>query len=549
MKNCLVFTVDTLRYDAIEALNDGEGTLAEHGLAGELSTSNMNELVEEGVVLPNLHSQYGSTPTSVSTILSGLYPREHKVYGYFQPLDPDVTLLPEYFSREGFYTIQVNGHPLFEPIGISRQFDEVISGPTERLVKRIKDLNEKGERVFAYYHTMDVHDPYLMSQYPSSPDYHDIVIEIANQLCQQYGESRRFDRSDVQTDTTEDDVPLYAPIDSALWKFMKDNVVNHFRKDEEIFTDPLGTLMQFYVAGVNQFDRLNFQSVRDFLLEDPDGRETVCLLTSDHGEIPKKKNERMSFGHKGKPREELIRVPGVLVNAPVEEDRIQSHELTGLVDVTPTMMDLFEIDVPDSISGVKLTENTEERVIYAEYSQSFLSLTDSDFLDTADELDRVFPLPAVLKWESIIDTGGLKYYRLDRTLDESDYEKSLREFIRISQQKILSAWVNDDSLDEMIDQFGEDTRSTRKKYVRNLQNLGQELGHSEYQELYRWTDDRYEEDNLFASDEVSTDFVVSRYESLLDGAFPHTAEITTAEVEKETSDEEITEALEGMGYL
>ncbi|MFB6357210.1 MAG: alkaline phosphatase family protein, partial [bacterium] len=70
-RNCIVFVVDSLRFDAYSG-TEKQGLLERWGLAKNLDTPNMDRLAGKGVEVPNLHAPAPFTPPSVATIVSGL---------------------------------------------------------------------------------------------------------------------------------------------------------------------------------------------------------------------------------------------------------------------------------------------------------------------------------------------------------------------------------------------------------------------------------------------------------------------------------------------
>lgn len=552
MRNCLICLVDALRYDVVTN-STSETLLRKLGVADGLDTPNMNHLSEKGTLIPSVHSTYGSTPPAVASLMTGLYPREHHCYDYFQPMKQDVRTLPDYFSEAGYHTLIVNGHPFFEEMGLNDRFDEQILGPAKHLVNRIKELNQSGTPVFAYYHTFDVHQPYCLSSLPPVEEYHDTAIGFANDIAQRLNKDVTFTRDDSFVRTDDPHAPYQAGGTGGevlpLWNFINEHVHEPQEDSESIFEDPLSVLAQLYVEGVNLFDRYQLGPIIDFLDSDSEGMETTFLLTSDHGETIKRTDQGSQYmDHHGKPTEELIRVPAILYNRDAQNKTDYDESVPrSLVDVVPTLLDEFDLDEHVSTSGRSwFNESSEERQIFAEASRTIREATDSE----NPEKDNIFPLPAILEWSCMLNEDGYKYYRRGLDLEEKDYERPIDDFLRTVFERKMNSWVTDEALESYREDFEDpESRSERDQFVQMVETMQEELPGTTDEELYNWHEDNFETENLLSENIIDRE-QLDEWKRVLQNRFDEPLSLDNRNDHTQREDnEELVNSLEGLGYI
>lgn len=539
MKNCLICTVDCLRYDGIESVSPEGGILDQYEVRDQLETPNMNRLLEQGTKFPSLHAPYASTPSSSTSILTGQYPREHGVYDYYRPLRGDVDTLADYFSNEGFHTLIMNGHFFFGKMGLGDRFDEVLHGPVNKLINRIKELNEQGERVFAYFHTMDVHPPYLISKFPPTLEYNDPAINLANAVADALGMDRQFDRSDLHLRHENREFDFMASPETPVWKFLTEHFIYHYQRNTQIFQEPVRELIKLYVQGINSFDDGQFSPLADFVLDDPMGQDTCFVLTSDHGQTEKTTDAGTpTFYHRGKPLEELIRVPGVILGDHKNLTNIGEKNLSSLVDITPTLLNLFKIPHDsDAVSGIDLSQSEISReYIYADFC---VSVNTSETDDPIQE--RQFPLPGVLRWVTLIKNDGTKYVTNRLPVTESDYDLDPELFVRVVSEKLFNEWLPQHKVSKKAEQLEE--TGDYEEYVSNLER---NVSGTE-RELYDLSRNPREKPE---TNTITNDDLRDKFDKHLAERFPTASELTRIVEDEDHREDEDTQApLEGFGYL
>ena len=109
---------------AIDDLNDWLGCMNGHP---NTLTPNMDKLASQGVLFTNAHCQAPLCGPSRASIMTGLRPSTTGIYGMIDDNDiksvlPDITLLPEYFKQNGYYTMGIG--KLFHQHAPDGVFDE-----------------------------------------------------------------------------------------------------------------------------------------------------------------------------------------------------------------------------------------------------------------------------------------------------------------------------------------------------------------------------------------------------------------------------------------
>ncbi len=91
--NVLLISVDTLRLDRLSCYGGPEGT-----------TPHIDGLAGQGVRFTSVQAPRGLTWPSLTTLLTGLYPRSHQIRGNGAQLDEQFVILPERLTAAGFDT-------------------------------------------------------------------------------------------------------------------------------------------------------------------------------------------------------------------------------------------------------------------------------------------------------------------------------------------------------------------------------------------------------------------------------------------------------------
>jgi arylsulfatase len=319
--NVLLITVDTLRADY----------LGSYGFAFDTSPS-IDALAAEGVVFEKAIAAAGKTTPAHASIMTSRYTREHSIgHGNGDSaLSTEVTLA-EHFRDAGYATAAfVSNILLTRRVGLGRGFavfDDELTTPeinrphvVERLARDTTEralawLRDTGDRpFFVWVHYQDPHGPYTPPpperdrfRLPAAPDEKVLPIQRGN--------------------SARGGIPAY-------------QVLPDLRRVSEYASRYAGEI--FYA------DRWIGEIIAAADAEG--GRDTVVLLTADHGESFGENDHYFKHTHATTP--EVARVP-LIIRAPGLSPERRS-EIASHVDILPTLLDLAGLPIPSHASGISL---------------------------------------------------------------------------------------------------------------------------------------------------------------------------------------------------
>ena len=168
----LLVTVDTTRADRLGIETD------------MIVTPHLKALAERGMYFDQAYSVTPTTLPSHTSMLTGLYPADHRVRENGRVVDKDLDLLQALLKARSYTTAAfVSGFPLASQFGLSRGFDHYddafVSDAAERSAGATTGLaldwlEGKTDPHFMWVHYFDPHEPYeppepFLSQYPGNP--------------------------------------------------------------------------------------------------------------------------------------------------------------------------------------------------------------------------------------------------------------------------------------------------------------------------------------------------------------------------------------------
>ena len=290
VQRVVLMTIDTTRADRIGAYGYDQGT-----------TPHIDSLADQGVVFENAYSPVPTTLPSHSTMLTGLYPPDHKVqYNLFFKLPDSVVTLPEILQEHGFRTAALpSSHILSQRFGLNQGFDHWAEPPKQ-------EADDDGG--------------HSVSKMRPAEDGVDLAIEW---LEEQGSDQPSF---------------LWLHMYDPHWPYTPPFPYNDRYRDrpydgEIAYTDAqIGRLLQM-------------------LRDDPAWDRTLVILAADHGEG--------LFDHGEQYHAMLVydttqHVP-LIIRTPGGRAGRRAPETVSLVDLTPTILDLVGIDRdPELLRGRSL---------------------------------------------------------------------------------------------------------------------------------------------------------------------------------------------------
>jgi arylsulfatase A-like enzyme len=331
--NVLLIVVDTLRADRLGC----------YGYRRETSP-NIDQLAVRSFVFDQAFSN------SDGTVLShiSLFNSRHTSPTENGP-EPSPTLA-EVFSRAGYRTYGIAANPILNSKGgWGRGFDSYNDLPVEQSLRKVasdprdfnryietraadqttrfvvRALERHRQRMldrpwFLFVNYLDPHDPYTARK--------------------PWSEEFRRSSSNISGDIRSGEW-------STLWRWIA-------RRLPKLSTDDVERLGELYDSEVRFTDE-NLRGVFNFLANSAEEKNTIVVITSDHGELL---GEMNLFTHMIACTEPEIRVP-LIVHVPwLDRGRQRNDELVETVDVAPTLLALCDISIPDSFQGRVLIDRT-----------------------------------------------------------------------------------------------------------------------------------------------------------------------------------------------
>jgi len=324
--NVLVLVVDTLRADRVGVYG-----------ATPSPTPELDRFAATGLVFEHALAQSSWTMPSVASLMTGLHPRSHGVWGGAHDADasggtrdgflPDaLTTLAEHAARAGITTIGVSANPLvsrgtnlaqgfetFVEYGMERRFGRGERrhdwAPARAVYDTFLDwLDEHRDlRFLAYLQTMEPHDPYAPPSPPPAPP----------------GLRPAIARGDVYELANERNFRGGPPLDDA----------------------EIAWLRTLYDAEVRAWDAA-LPRLLDGLADAGVAGSTVVVVTADHGEAFQ---EHGTLRHGVDLYDETVRVPLVVAGPGVPAGR-RRDQAEG-IDLLPTVARLLGVPVPAAAPG------------------------------------------------------------------------------------------------------------------------------------------------------------------------------------------------------
>lgn len=264
-------------------------------------------------------------------MMTSLYLQDHNVYSNFEALGSEPTTMAEVFRDAGFDTFAIVNmrHMNPEVSGLGRGFDTVVpSGYMRRAGSSIDafldwlDQPERSQRpFFAFLHLVDCHTPY---QPPPPYD--------------------RFYYDDDERDPRKRSL-------ANIWPLLPKHMSDHpfFNQWLDGITDVDYVLAQYQGAVTYVDDEvgrlLDAMEERDLL------HRTAITFTSDHGESLGEHG--MHFVHTGL-YDPTVHIPLVMYFPGSGRYGVEVRDIVEHVDIMPTVLEYFDLPVPQAIRGQSL---------------------------------------------------------------------------------------------------------------------------------------------------------------------------------------------------
>jgi arylsulfatase A-like enzyme len=327
MGSIFFYVIDSLRYDHVGLVE-----------AGESLTPNIDSLGSEGAVFSNTMAQATWSKPSAASMFTGIYPAALGMVPRLVGSDTkssriglpaNASTMASLFRAIGFRTAAFTANPyVAERFGLHQGFDEIPDMYEHAAVQAREALNQglkerlNRRRVPAIVTGRDLHQALTESSLLSGQDSFILLWSMDTH-------PPLFDRGRIDG-LQSDDPELINTVISARDRL--DLVRSTYRKMVRFADAQLGALIRELKAR-SQFD------------------SSLVVVTADHGESF---GENGIYGHAGFPYETQIHVP-LIIKFPGGRHAGQvCTELTGLIDLLPTLAEWYQLDLATPVDGQSL---------------------------------------------------------------------------------------------------------------------------------------------------------------------------------------------------
>ncbi len=323
--NVILIGIDTLRADAVGR---------PRGPDYVSTTPNLDALARRSDVWTAAYSTANATNPSFTSILTGLYVKQHGVHDLVTRLDDRFLTLAETFSSNGYKTIAILSARHLNPrhSGLGQGFDEVHLPPSKFAAEMAVDtamtiLQEKPLPFFLWLHLFDPHTPHT----PPQPFASGMAPFRPNGL-----------------------------LPPAVWRPFRDPGPRRF--DDPI----LGGHSDLYAAEVAYTDR-QIGRLLDHLEQSGLAANTVVAVVADHGE--NLGEHGVFFRHAGL-FDTTTHVPLMIHQPGRRSPARRSEQLVQTIDLFPTVLNLAHLQPPvtEGIDLYSLTAGSRpgRRAVFSE---------------------------------------------------------------------------------------------------------------------------------------------------------------------------------------
>lgn len=324
-RRVVIILIDTMRRDHVSAYGYAKPT-----------TPNLDRIAAQGLRFARAVSASSWTQPAVASLFTSTYPSVHHVTrtpssdAAMSVLPPELTTLAEFLKAQGFVTHAVTSHPYLSALsGFDQGFDQFETASKiidEREPKAVMDRGlawlerqPKAEKFFLYVHIMGPHFPYL----PPPEVQGRFTTERVQGVKEVFAGKNYGEQSD----------------------YLGGAGLSFFQSRPDLKAELIGLYDEEILYSDEQVGRMwEALSARGL------GHDTMLIILSDHGEGFLGHGR---FGHGNSLFGELTDVPLIIYYPPLGQGRTVAG-LVSLMDLFPTLVELFGADRPEPMQGVSL---------------------------------------------------------------------------------------------------------------------------------------------------------------------------------------------------
>ncbi len=351
-------------------------------LGSDVYTPTLDYLAKNGLEFNSFYSECPVCIPARRTLMTGLYPKSHGDRVYSDRMEmPDVPTLAQTFRNNGYQAYAVGKlhvYPQRNRIG----FDDVILAEEGRYEFGETDdyqvwLGENGHVGEEYMHCMG-NNTYYTRPWHLEERFHPtnwVTMNMMKMIKRKDPTRPAFFYCSYQFPHPPL-VPLQVYLDmykdKSLSPAKSDNwndsyILNLLRKSADIYSDEeRDRARKAFYAQCTHIDyqiRLLIGTLRECSLLD----DTIIVFISDHGD--------MLFDHdlvaKRLMYDNSSRIPLIFAGKPILDLKEKGYEnkLAEMADLMPTLLDLCDIEVPDTVDGFSLFSDKSRDYIYGEVGE------------------------------------------------------------------------------------------------------------------------------------------------------------------------------------
>ncbi|WP_166657321.1 sulfatase-like hydrolase/transferase [Ilumatobacter fluminis] len=342
-----------------------------------VKTPHLDELASTGAMFEQAYCTQPVCSPSRASVLTGMYPHSHGIVHCNDVLDADVPTLAEILRDEGYVGGYVGKWHLGFELRPQRGFDDFWASTEDVYTAHDADVSEGNSKYHEWLVTKG-YEPTDVGKFGLPVFSRDTVTKLPEEVSKpafmaeqtiNFLDEHHDEPFVLSVNYLEPHFPFSSPYDGrydpddielpASWYAeMDDTVPQHYRLLREYFAtrnpyvdtnDERGwkELIARYLGMCSLIDTYTGK-ILDHLTATGLADNTIVVFTSDHGDMM----GQLRLVCKSVQFERAVRVP-LIIRAPGAEPR-RITTPTSLVDITPTVLDLVGLPIPEHMEGKSL---------------------------------------------------------------------------------------------------------------------------------------------------------------------------------------------------
>jgi arylsulfatase A-like enzyme len=425
-KTIILISVDDLRFDCISCEKD-KRWLKRYNTHSVVDTPALDSIAQKGIRFTQCISTSSYTPSSHTSMVTGLYTNRHGVKTFFHPLSNGITTLQDILKKKGWKTSAWTEHLTLNMQKITKGIDTVIEPFLDEKANLFEFINrlppEKNN--FVFIHLFDVHKPYFYTTGGSErSEYNKNYLEEMRRFSEDLSINFESLLLNAQTEAQKV-VTNYNNLSPSLQEYAVFRSLDYLIRKQLRTKDILfEEIVPLYVRGVNKFDHGKFKDLIDTIEKNGLLEDSLLIIVSDHGETRCTWNEREDFMNSFNVSEGAIRVPLIMHSENLPED-LEVNTEVSIIDIVPTILDILDIKCDLTFDGISLKpmiENENRRQMNRTlYSDSWAYEGRSTFFGNTDSSLKEFLAEACAR------RGGFKYVWRNEKIGTDDFYNSTED--------------------------------------------------------------------------------------------------------------------------